>query len=981
MHDEHGLFSCRTVASTSALRVGFQYVTAHRFARSARKRSKRVSLFAATTVIFVASLLTGVLSAGVGATNVTVDWSAPIAVDTAYPYGASPNANTSSGMTELTCTATSSNPLCIGIGGSGIFASNDASGGTSSDWTVTPTVDISHEAMAYSLETATCATDGPTSFCIAGGSDPNTGDGIVLSSPGPSGAASSWATDELVSGGVVRDISCTPQGNLCAAIEDVNGYTSSATSYVIATNDPSSSDPTWFSSEVDPEGTLVGIACPSSMMCVAVDSTGLMYYSQNLGTSNYPSWTGPADVDLTGGGFGGIACASATLCVAYDVDGYVYAMNPNVGGVVESSAQRLESSSDVLDAISCPSSAQCFVSSSMGDVYAIEPETPGTTAPQSTTVDVDATGDLTGISCSSASLCAATNETGEVFLSADPGATWSSYELDENVTPTLSASCASGNFCAVGSSDGAVFTSINANDAPATFTPALVPSTGDTPFYTNSLSCPSTSLCVAVDGEGRVFTSANPTAANSTWTSATIDEGQFLDAVSCPTTSLCVALDSAGDVLTTTNPTGGASAWAKSAQVDHSLSGFEAVTCPSSTFCAAIDEAGLVFISTDPTGGASTWSAGTAIDSSTNELMDISCASSSLCVAIDGVGNALVSTDPTTNSWTSVVIDTEGYELSGVSCPSSAFCAAVDYSGDLFTSNNPSGGTEAWTTTGIDTSLNSGGLAGISCSSASFCVAVDGDGNALSSVDPPGGTAAWSSSAIDTGVVLTNVACPSTQLCVATDARGDVMTGALGLIQQTISFTTSAPTDARVGEDTYSPQASATSELPVTIKVDSSSSAICSIAKGVVHFKTVGTCVIDANQEGSVDYAAASQVQQRVAVAPAPTVSTKSQRLVDDNDIISFKITCKFAHCSGSARIEEKITVKVKKATKTHPKTKTIVLAEQKFSMKENSSRVISLIVTAAGNTRFANATAHPAKVQLDFDVAGVLTPKPVTVT
>jgi hypothetical protein len=956
-------------------------VSIHRLARSKKKRSYEASLLAATTAFLVASVLTSVLSVEVGATNVTVDWSAPIAVDTAYPYGASPNGITSSGMTELACTATSSNPLCVGVGGSKIFASDDASGGTSSDWTVTPLIDISHEATAYSLGTATCATDGPTSFCIAGGSDPNTGDGVVLSSPDPSGAASTWATDALLGGGVVSDISCTPQGNLCAAIEDVNGYTSSATSYVIATDDPSSVDPTWYSSDVDPNGTLVGIACPSSTMCVAVDSTGLMYYSQNLGTSNYPSWTGPADVDIAGGGFGGIACASSSLCVAYDVDGYVDVMNPNVGGVVESNTLRLETTSEVLDAISCPSSTQCFVSSSLGDVYAVEPGIPGSTAPQSNTVVVDDTGDLTGISCSSSSLCAATNETGDVFLSTNPEAIWSSYALDENVTPTLSASCASGNFCAVGSSDGALYTSMNANDTPATFAPALVPSTGDTPFYTNSLSCPSTTLCVAVDGEGRVFTSTNPTVADSTWIPATIDEGEFLDAVSCPTTSLCVALDSAGDVLTTTNPNGGASAWVKSSQVDHSLSGFEAVSCPSSTFCAAIDEGGFVFTSTDPAGGASTWSTGTPIDSSTNELMDVSCASSSLCVAIDGAGNALVSTDPTTGSWTSTAIDTEDYELSGISCPSAEFCAAVDYSGDLFTSTNPSGGTDAWSATGIDTSLSSGGLAGISCASASFCVAVDGDGNALSSVDPTGGTAAWSSSAIDTGVVLTNVACPSLQLCVATDARGDVMSGALGLAQQSISFTTSAPTDARVGEDTYSPQASATSGLPVTITIDSSSSAICSIVLGVVRFKAVGACVIDANQVGSVDYASASQVQQRVAVAQAPTVTTKSKRLLDDNGAISLKITCKFAHCSGSARIEENIAVKAKKATKTLPKTKTIVLAEQKFSMKVNSSRVISLVVTAAGNTRFANATAHPAKVQLDFDVAGVLTPKPVIVT
>lgn len=976
MHDGDEVLSRGPIASEEILRTAQRRFGLSRSPTTTRWRGRRAGVLTPVSVLLASFLLVTLFATGAGASIPTVAWSAPIAVDTAYPYG-----TTSSGMSVIACTAGETNPMCIGVGGSGIFASTDASGGVPSNWTVTPTTSISHEALAYSLGAATCAMAGSTPFCVAGGVDPNTGYGVVLSSPNPTGAATSWATYDAQLGGVISDISCAPEGNLCAAIEVVDASTVSAAGYVISTDDPSAADPTWYSSEVDTPGTLVGISCPSATMCVAVDSLGHGYYSQNLGTSSYPSWTGPADIDGTGGGFGGIACASASLCVAYDLHGFVFSINPNPGAFVQSSSEQIETVSNVLDAITCPSASDCYVSDALGSVFVINPETPGTAPPTATMVTVDPGGELSGISCSSTSLCAVTNTTGDVYLSTNPASTWSiRHHLDDGVLPGMSVSCATPTFCAVGTSDGALFVSMNANSSFATFTSALVPSSGDTAFYTNSLSCPSTALCVAVDGEGRLFTSTDPNAAVPTWTDTTIDPGEFIDAVACPTTSLCIALDAAGDVLASTDPTGGASAWSKSAQVDNTSSGFEALSCPSASLCAAIDEGGYVFTSTNPTGGQAAWSPGVPIDTTADELSDISCASSSLCVAVDDAGNVVSSPNPTAGAaaWTSAAIDTDGYGLSGISCPSATFCAAVDFSGNLLTSTKPADGATTWSSTAIDTAESAEGLAAISCPSAAFCVAVDGDGNALYALDPPGDTASWTSDAIDTGVVLTNVDCPSMLLCVAADSRGDVMNGALGLVGQTITFTTKAPSSARVGLATYTPVASASSGLVVTMSIDATSKTICSIANGVVHFKAAGSCVIDANQAGNVDFAAASQVEQDVAVAPPPTVTTRSKRLLDVKNTITLKITCKVARCSGSAKIVEH---KAEKGKNTSSKTKTIVLASRSFSMRKNSSKNISLIVNATGVKRFANAKIRPAKVTLDIDVAGLVTPKTVTVT
>jgi uncharacterized MnhB-related membrane protein len=91
-------------------------------------------------------------------------------------------------------------------------------------------------------------------------------------------------------------------------------------------------------------------------------------------------------------------------------------------------------------------------------------------------------------------------------------------------------------------------------------------------------------------------------------------------------------------------------------------------------------------------------------------------------------------------------------------------------------------------------------------------------------------------------------------------------------VSQTVSFTSTAPTDPIVG-GTYTPAATATSGLPVAITIDATSAAVCSIAAGVVTFNTPGNCVIDADQEGNGFYAAADQVQQTMAVGVIECIS------------------------------------------------------------------------------------------------------------
>jgi Big-like domain-containing protein len=88
---------------------------------------------------------------------------------------------------------------------------------------------------------------------------------------------------------------------------------------------------------------------------------------------------------------------------------------------------------------------------------------------------------------------------------------------------------------------------------------------------------------------------------------------------------------------------------------------------------------------------------------------------------------------------------------------------------------------------------------------------------------------------------------------------------AVGGDPQTVSFSTTPPTVVRVGGATYTPAASASSGLGVSITLDPQSSG-CSLSGGVVSFTAVGTCLIDATQAGTATFLPA-EMQQGFAIA------------------------------------------------------------------------------------------------------------------
>lgn len=113
---------------------------------------------------------------------------------------------------------------------------------------------------------------------------------------------------------------------------------------------------------------------------------------------------------------------------------------------------------------------------------------------------------------------------------------------------------------------------------------------------------------------------------------------------------------------------------------------------------------------------------------------------------------------------------------------------------------------------------------------------------------------------------------------VFTNSAGSVTSDTVTLVwvkqNQTISFTSAAPTTAVFGGPTYSVTATATSGLGVTYTIDASASSVCSVAGSTVSFIGVGTCTINANQAGNTAFNAAPQVQQSFAVGQGANVIT-----------------------------------------------------------------------------------------------------------
>lgn len=496
----------------------------------------------------------------------------------------------------------------------------------------------------------------------------------------------------------VDAISC-PSTSFCADGQDNYGYFRWATS-------PGS---TSWNLEDQGYGAMKGVSCLSSSFCAIADSTGRVYVATSESQVKSSAWT-ETNVDPSTA-LNGIACSSTTACVAVDTTGNVVNLKIEASGAATASRQDIDGATS-LTAVAC-TGAVCAAVDQQGNVFV------SVNSGETWSEEYHVSGALTGVSCASASLCAAVDTSGRVSAfnprSAKAG---SSYTQSVDGGSSLNAvSCVPGSTdCVISDGKGNAFYATNVSTSS---TPSWQPWNGPVAKPSEAVACPSSSLCLMAAGEdgdhgGDLFYA---TSFGGPWTEA-YGPAWGVDAISCASASFC-ADGQDGDGYFRWSGSPGSSSWSLMQQGSAAMKG---VSCLTSYFCAIADSAGSVHVAwNNPLSNISSW-AETKVDGST-ALNGLACTSTSACVAVDGKGNVLNLAIGSGGAVTTSKQDIDGTNpLNAISCSGTA-CAAVDSRGNVFTSIDAG---QSW-----NGQYSPGGdLTGVSCASTSLCVTVSSEGEA-----------------------------------------------------------------------------------------------------------------------------------------------------------------------------------------------------------------------------------------------------------
>ncbi|MEP7334579.1 MAG: hypothetical protein ABI717_02255 [Actinomycetota bacterium] len=98
----------------------------------------------------------------------------------------------------------------------------------------------------------------------------------------------------------------------------------------------------------------------------------------------------------------------------------------------------------------------------------------------------------------------------------------------------------------------------------------------------------------------------------------------------------------------------------------------------------------------------------------------------------------------------------------------------------------------------------------------------------------------------------------------------------VGLVGQTIAFSSTPPSGAAVGGPAYTVAATSSSGLPVVFSANPSSASVCTVSGSTVSLTGAGTCTVDADQSGDATHGPAPQVQQSFTIGGPPSPSVQS---------------------------------------------------------------------------------------------------------
>lgn len=116
-------------------------------------------------------------------------------------------------------------------------------------------------------------------------------------------------------------------------------------------------------------------------------------------------------------------------------------------------------------------------------------------------------------------------------------------------------------------------------------------------------------------------------------------------------------------------------------------------------------------------------------------------------------------------------------------------------------------------------------------------------------------------------------------------------------LSQTITFPT-LPTGKQIGDADFSPNATASSGLPVSYS--SSNTSVATIVGGLIHVVGLGSSVITASQAGDDTYNAATPVQRTLTIANNVTINFGFTATNPDGDVESVSLPSSLVISSGA---------------------------------------------------------------------------------
>ena len=576
--------------------------------------------------------------------------------------------------------------------------------------------------------------------------------GVLWLAPASASAALVWSAPVFLDAGTdsgLVDLAC-PTSTLCVAVDSAGREVS------FDPADPSA----WSAYAIDGTRALTGVACPAASECVAGDGRGaaITFDPEQAGAASrrYVISRGPLHVPEPGNALDAVSCASTRLCIAVDQQGDVIGFSPVGPPDARIAPFSAEQTLGGQHLVACPSSTQCSVLSATGTWTATQSpaQTLITFDPRSldavATISVPSSVGLDQLVCSTSDECVGAGLSlsvvggrlggnGTATVTFDPTSSTAVPAVVRGAVANFAIACASASLC----------TTMDASGAEASFDPnssgvleqAAVDPLGDYSKGSNGarIACPSAGECVlATWNDSDAITFAPLTP--RTPVPIPIDDGGPIAAVACPALRECVG-------LATTQP-------------PYSL--------PVSV-AAVLDSRSQPHI--DGTGLLS----GTA--------KGIACPTRTQCTAVatqipvcGGCSTTPRAAETTFNPYRpsrrypfgAPGIKIDNSVVDGLACPTSHLCIVVDRRGREVTFD-PIRPRARSVQLESSTALTS-----IGCPSAKQCTAVGKNGIEVTFVPETG--ALITSRQIDMTRTLTSVACPTARQCSAVDQFGREIT-------------------------------------------------------------------------------------------------------------------------------------------------------------------------------------------------------------